>query len=203
MPFLTMPALTKIFLTIYLILALSVLGSWSPKPNIMPEYPGELRIISTIDSYKNTTLSDTNQQMIALQDFLTTFYVDFKYADPHNFTRKILYTEPAAYLRLPAANALQKVINTLKNKGLGIKIFDAYRPYRVTKIMWKVVPDVRFAADPAKGSVHNRGAAIDLTLVDEKTGIELEMPTRFDDFSAKAHHSYMQLPESVWLTVLC
>lgn len=197
MSFLTMPALTKIFLTVYLILAVIFLGAWSPRPNIMPEYPRELRIISTIDSYKNTTLSDTNQQMIALQGFLTSFYADFKYATTDNFTGKILYTEPAAYLRLPAAKALQKAINLLKSKGLTIKIFDAYRPYTATQIMWKVVPDVRFAADPARGSSHNRGAAIDLTLVDEETGLELEMPTAFDDFSEKAHHSYMQLPKSV------
>ena len=171
--------------------------SWSPQPNIMPEYTGELRIISTVDSYKSTTMSDTNQQMIALQGFLTAFYTDFKYAKAANFTGKILYEDPAAYLRLPAARALNNVLTILKTRGLSIKVYDAYRPYSVTCLMWKVVPDTRYAADPAKGSAHNRGAAVDLTLVDINTGSELEMPTEFDDFTEKAHHSYQKLPLNV------
>lgn len=193
-----MPVLTKnYFRTFCLLAAITFCGSWSPKPNTMPEFQDSLFIISSIESYKVTTLSDTNQQMIALQPFLTTFYTDFKYATTTNFTKKILYNDPAAYLRLPAARALQRAINLLKHKGLTIKIYDAYRPYAVTKLMWKIIPDSRYAANPAKGSGHNRGAAVDVTLADLQTGNELEMPTAFDDFTDKAHHNFSQLPKNV------
>ncbi len=82
-------------------------------------------------------------------------------------------------------------------KGIGLKFFDAYRPYSVTKKMWQVVPDARYAANPAKGSGHNRGAAVDVTLINLKTKEELTMPTGFDDFTEKAHHNYLNLPTQV------
>jgi D-alanyl-D-alanine dipeptidase len=100
-------------------------------------------------------------------------------------------------MRLEAAQALQKVANELKELGLGLKVFDAYRPYSITKKMWLVVPDEKYAANPAKGSGHNRGAAIDLTLYDLKTGKELPMPTSFDNFTEKAHNDYMQLSSEI------
>ena len=77
-----------------------------------------------------------------------------------------------------------------------LKIFDGYRPFHVTKLMWEILPDERYVANPKDGSRHNRGAAVDLTLVD-LTGAELKMPTGFDDFTEKAAHSYMNLPSEV------
>lgn len=100
-------------------------------------------------------------------------------------------------MRLAAAKALQNVCIALKKQLLGIKIFDAYRPYSVTKTMWQIVPDDRYAANPAKGSGHNRGIAIDLTLIDLLTKKELAMPTAFDDFTEKSHHNYMLLDSEV------
>ncbi len=135
--------------------------------------------------------------MIGLQGFLTPFYSDFKYATNRNFTKEVLYTQPEPYLRLPAAKALKNALSILKSKGLTLKIYDAYRPYSVTKKMWKIVPDDRYAANPAKGSSHNRGTAVDVTLVYLKTGVELEMPTEYDNFTTKAHHNYRQLPKRV------
>lgn len=198
MPFLTIPSLTKNFLTTCAVLLTLILSkNASSQTNIMPKYRVSPRIVSSVDSCKNTVLLDTNQQMIALQAYLTSFYTEFKYEDSTNFTKKILYTQPVAYLRLPAAKALQKAINMLKTKGLTVKIYDAYRPYSVTVQMWNLVPDSRYTANPLAGSSHNRGTAIDLTLADLKTGVELEMPTAFDDFSSKAHHNYMHLPPKV------
>jgi D-alanyl-D-alanine dipeptidase len=100
-------------------------------------------------------------------------------------------------VRKEAADALKEVQEELKQHGLSLYFFDAYRPYNVTKKMWEIIPDERYAANPAKGSGHNRGASVDVTLADLKTGTPLEMPTHFDDFSEKAHHNYTNLPTQV------
>ncbi len=186
----------KFLFTCCCVSLLFLFNGWAPKARTMPEYQDSLDIISSLESYKNTTLLDTSQQLVDLQAYLTPFYTDFKYATTTNFTRKVLYEQPKAYLRLPAARALQNVIDQLVSRGLTLKIYDAYRPYSVTKQMWNYVPDPRYAADPAKGSGHNRGAAVDVTLVMLKSGEELEMPTAFDDFTEKAHHGYMNLPKT-------
>lgn len=135
--------------------------------------------------------------MIDVVSYVPGIQTDFRYATPDNFTHKRLYTHPGAFLRLPAAMALREVQSDLNTKGLGLKIFDAYRPYNVTKEMWKIVPDARYAANPAKGSGHNRGIAVDLTLTNHFTGEELTMPTKYDDFTERAHHNYDHLPDSV------
>lgn len=124
-------------------------------------------------------------------------FKDFKYETEQNFTKKVLYVQAEAFLRLPAAKALQAVQNELKQQNLALKIFDAYRPYSVTVEMWKIVPDERYAANPAKGSGHNRGVAVDVTLVDLSTGKEIPMPTEFDHLSEKAHHNYMQFDSTI------
>ncbi|MCH5718416.1 M15 family metallopeptidase [Niabella hibiscisoli] len=80
---------------------------------------------------------------------------------------------------------------------MGLKVFDAYRPYSVTRKFWDLVKDERYVANPAKGSNHNRGTAIDLTLIQLNTGEELDMGTGFDNFSDTAHHSFKQLPEPI------
>lgn len=136
---------------------------------------------------------DSNLTLVCLTNYLQPFALDWAYATSRNFTGQVLYTNPAPYLRLPAARSLKAVQAELAAQGIGIKLFDAYRPYRVTKKMWQIVPDERYAANPAKGSGHNRGIAVDLTLVSLSDGKELEMPTGFDDFSEKAHHDYLQL----------
>lgn len=135
--------------------------------------------------------------MVLLNNYVSGLVFDWKYATTDNFTKQILYTNPNGFMRLEAAQALQKVANELKELGLGLKVFDAYRPYSITKKMWLVVPDEKYAANPAKGSGHNRGAAIDLTLYDLKTGKELPMPTSFDNFTEKAHNDYMQLSSEI------
>ena len=100
-------------------------------------------------------------------------------------------------MRAGAANALKKVQEELNRSGMGLKIFDAYRPYAVTVKFWELVKDERYVANPAKGSGHNRGIAADLTIIDLKTGKELDMGTGFDNFTDTAHHAFTQLPGSV------
>nr|WP_253906543.1 M15 family metallopeptidase [Chitinophaga sp. SYP-B3965] len=118
---------------------------------------------------------------------------DVRYATANNFTKEQLYPYPVVYLRRPAYRALQALQMVLEPMGVGLKIFDGYRPYRITEKMWKVMPDDRYAADPKKGSGHNRGIAVDLTLIYLNTGKEFPMGTDYDDLSEKAHHEYEQL----------
>ncbi len=109
--------------------------------------------------------------------------------------RKRMYPENTqkAYLRKVAYSALTNVAADLGKQGIGLIVYDAYRPYFVTEDFWSVVKDDRYTADPAKGSGHNRGIAIDLTLCDLKTHQPFLMPTEFDNFSDSAHQDFMQL----------
>ena len=157
----------------------------------------ELQIVRSINAYISDVEKNKNFRIIALQSFLKPFVTDWQYATTHNFTRQKLYSNPKAFLRLPAAIALKNVQSELLTLGLNIKLFDAYRPYHVTQKMWEIIPDERYAANPARGSGHNRGIAVDVSIVNAKTGVELEMPTTFDDFSEKAHHDYKDLPDNM------
>ena len=111
--------------------------------------------------------------------------------------KKVLYPAARAYLRRPAAAALRNVQRELAGENLALKVWDAYRPYRVTVEMWEAIRDPDYVADPAKGSRHNRGAAVDVTLVDLRTGAELAMPTAYDDFSKRAAHDFSELSGEV------
>jgi D-alanyl-D-alanine dipeptidase len=119
--------------------------------------------------------------------------LDLRYATTNNFTGHVLYPEARAWLRRGTAQRLAAVQRDLKAMGLGLKVFDAYRPLAVQRQLWERVPDERYVANPATGSRHNRGAAVDVTLV-RSDGTELLMPTPFDDFSERAHRSFRDLP---------
>ncbi|HNL83279.1 MAG TPA: M15 family metallopeptidase, partial [Chitinophagaceae bacterium] len=156
-----------------------------------------LIVLTTPKQYFSTVSLDSSKLLKRLNGFIPNIVFDWRYATTNNFTKQILYTNPDAYLRIEAANNLKNVAIELEKIGLGIKVFDAYRPYSVTKKMWEVVPDDRYASDPAKGSGHNRGIAIDLTLYNLETGTELEMPTSYDNFTENAHANYQQLSQIV------
>lgn len=115
--------------------------------------------------------------------------LDIRYATTNNFLKRKLYKDARCILRAGVAQKLAQVQEDLQKRGLGLKVYDCYRPLSVTKQMWAVLPDGRYVANPVRGSRHNRGAAVDLTLVDSK-GKELEMPTGFDDFTEKAWRTY-------------
>ncbi len=137
--------------------------------------------------------------MIELKSAIPNLVYDLRYSTEDNFVKQPLYPRSTSvtFLRLPAANALTNVQKELAEKGMGLKIFDAYRPYSVTVKFWELIKDERYVANPAKGSGHNRGLAIDLTIVDLKTGKELDMGTGFDNFTDTAHHTFTALPQSV------
>jgi D-alanyl-D-alanine dipeptidase len=102
---------------------------------------------------------------------------------------RVLYPANRVLLREHVARRLSRVQDALAERGLGLKILDGYRPLSVQRLMWQVMPDDRYVADPAKGSRHNRGAAVDVTLVDS-FGRELSMPCPYDEFSERAHRGY-------------
>jgi D-alanyl-D-alanine dipeptidase len=118
--------------------------------------------------------------------------LDIRYATSNNFLGRPVYAEARAFLQRPAARALVRAARRLRRKGYGLVIFDGYRPWSVTKIFWDATPEEKraFVADPRKGSRHNRGCAVDLTLFDLKTGQPVRMPTDYDDFSERAHPDY-------------
>jgi zinc D-Ala-D-Ala dipeptidase len=119
--------------------------------------------------------------------------LDLRYATTNNFTGRVLYSAARAFLIKPAAQALLRANQSAMEFGFGLSIFDAYRPWRVTKQLWDATPPGpkrNYVANPQKGSRHNRGCAVDLTLYGLIDGKQVEMPSQFDDFSEKAHRSY-------------
>ncbi len=121
-----------------------------------------------------------------------TLLLDIRYASDRNFLGFPVYPEPRAFLQAEAAEALKEAHSELQTKGYKLLILDAYRPHSVTRLMWERTPPEQraYVADPARGSRHNRGAAVDLTIVHADTGIPVKMPSYYDDFSEKAHHDY-------------
>ena len=119
--------------------------------------------------------------------------VELRYATPDNFLGEAVYPSGArAYLPRPAAAALARAAARLAGDGFGLLVYDAYRPWRVTKLFWDRTPKAQraFVADPRRGSRHNRGCAVDLTLVELDSGRALAMPSAYDDFSERAHPGY-------------
>lgn len=153
-----------------------------------------LHVVSDVDTYREIVARDASHALVDVQQFIPTAIIDVRYASEDNFMKQRLYPEARVLLRRPAAEALAAVQRELSSRGIGIKLFDAYRPYAVTRMMWDEIGDPDYVADPARGSRHNRGAAVDLTLVDLATGRELPMPTGYDSFEPAAHHGYGELP---------
>jgi len=133
-------------------------------------------------------------ELVELVKAIPDIVLDIRYATPNNFTGKAVYPVARCFLVKDAAQALAGVQADLKKLGYGLKVFDGYRPLSVQKIFWSIVPDPRFVADPAVGSRHNRGYAVDLSLVDA-SGHEVLMPTPFDDFTERAARAFMDLPK--------
>lgn len=138
------------------------------------------------------TLAQT-QGLVELVNLDPSLRLDIRYASDRNFLGFSVYPEARAFLQADAAAALKNVNEELHQEGLGLLILDAYRPLSVTRLMWERTPPSKraYVANPKNGSRHNRGAAVDLTIIDLKTGRPIPMPSYYDDFSEKAHHSYM------------
>lgn len=158
-----------------------------------------LPVTSKYSLFSKQVKLDSSKEMIELKTIIPNIVYDLRYSTVNNFMHRMMYPQNTSvtYLRLPAVIALQKVQKELNEKGLGLKIFDAYRPYSVTVKFWELVHDEHFVANPAKGSGHNRGIAVDLTIINLKTGEELNMGTGFDNFTDTAHQEFTNLPEEI------
>ena len=181
---------------INLALLLSLAFACASSHTITPNRYG-LAVVPDLDTYRRLAAADPEKQLVDLAS-IPGIQIDVRYATKNNFMKRELYPVARAFLRAPAADALRRVQEELAREGLGIKVWDAYRPYRVTEAMWEPIKDPDYVADPAKGSRHNRGAAVDLTLVDSR-GYELQMPTAYDDFTPRASHAYTDLSRQMIL----
>ena len=139
-------------------------------------------------------LADTT--FVRLADYSNDFAYDMRYATENNFLKAKVYDCAECYTRTKTAKALIKANAAFLGKGYRIKFFDCYRPNSVQHKMWKLFPNPQYVANPVKGSIHNKGGAVDITLVDIQ-GNELDMVTDFDFFGKKAHHDHMDLPQEV------
>jgi len=140
-----------------------------------------------VDRNRSENRSDS---FVRVKDWIPDILVELPYAAPDNFMGQAVYSFSDAWLRLGTVKKLSRVQERLKEQGLGLKIWDAFRPPAAQFVMWEVLPDDEFVANPHKGfSNHSRGNAVDVTLVDA-AGEELPMPTKFDDFSPRAGRAY-------------
>ena len=156
----------------------------------------KLIVVSSFSVYKTQIKENPNQKLEEIIKVIPSIKLDIKYATKENFSGIAVYSQAKAFARKPVVAALAKVQFELSKKGLGLKIFDAYRPYSVTVKFWKITPVDKkdFVANPKTGSRHNRGCAVDLTLIDLKTGKELVMPTPYDSFAKEASPTYDDIP---------
>ena len=141
-----------------------------------------------------TAISDTT--FVNLKDYSADFVYDMKYATTDNFLKAKVYDCAECFLRLKTVKALVKANTKFIQKGYRIQLFDCYRPLDIQKKMWQIVANPEYVADPAKGSIHNRGGAVDITLLDNK-GKALDMGTPFDFFGPEASHNYQLLSDEV------
>lgn len=148
----------------------------------------------SLQAQTDVTLADST--FVNLKDYSSDFVYDMKYATEDNFLKAKVYDCSECFLRLKTVIALVNANEKFIKKGFRIKIFDCYRPLDIQKRMWTIVSNPEYVADPAKGSIHNRGGAIDITLVD-LNGKELDMGTTFDFFGPEAGHYFDNLPDEV------
>ena len=139
-----------------------------------------------MDAYLKTVKADPRKELVDLETYVPGLVLDIRYATRNNFTGEVIYKSPRAFARKPVAQALKNAQAQFKERGYGVKIFDAYRPYKATVRFYEVYKDTTYVASPYRGSRHNRGCALDITLIDLKTGRELRMPTEYDSFKKEA-----------------
>ncbi|MBT8234964.1 MAG: M15 family metallopeptidase [Bacteroidia bacterium] len=156
-----------------------------------------IKIIMKMPKVEIPSLADLSDTLfIRLADYSADFQYDMRYATENNFLKAKVYDCAECYTRVKTAKALIAANSDFMKEGYRIKFFDCYRPNDVQYKMWEIVPNPQYVADPVKGSIHNKGGAVDITLVD-MDGAELDMGTDFDFFGRKAYHDNMDLPEEV------
>lgn len=157
----------------------------------------KLVVVSAYNQYLAAIKTNPENELLDIKKAIPNITLDIRYATANNFMKQKMYQQARAFARKPVVEALKKIQIELNKKGLGLKIFDGYRPYDITVEFYKKASDKNFVANPAKGSKHNRGCAVDLTLINLKTGKELAMPTPYDSFSAAAAANYQSVSPAV------
>ncbi|WP_354330531.1 M15 family metallopeptidase [Pedobacter sp. CG_S7] len=157
----------------------------------------KLYVTSTLSEYNAAIQKSPEKQLIDIKKAIPDITLDIRYATDDNFMNRVMYSEASAFARKPVVAQLKKIQKELRKKGYGLKIYDAYRPYAITVAFYEQASDKNFVANPAKGSKHNRGCAVDLSVINYKTKEEIPMPTPFDSFAASAAVTYQNLPEAV------
>ncbi len=156
---------------------------------------------SHLSSGKSATLLDITKEVdsnafVNLRNYSSDFVFDMKYATADNFLKEKVYPCGECFLRVKTVKALLEANKSFLEKGFRIKLYDCYRPKSIQKKMWSIVPDANYVANPKKGSIHNRGGAVDISLVD-LLGVEVNMGTKFDFFGEEASHNYQNLSEEI------
>ncbi|MBD2385804.1 M15 family metallopeptidase [Cylindrospermum sp. FACHB-282] len=178
--------ITLIIFTLFFNLTYHQVTLASTNPQLNPKTTSDLVIYS---SYSPAAITPDNSQLVDIQSINKKIVLDIRYATPNNFLKKKLYTDTRCILRNLVAKKLSQVQEELTKNKLGLKVYDCYRPLSIQKLMWKMLPNENYIANPSRGSRHNRGAAVDLTLVDSK-GKELKMPSEFDTFTPASNRNY-------------
>jgi len=160
---------------------------------VTPVRPVETLIKEALNAQPPAETGDFRKpDLVELVKLDPTIRLDIRYATTNNLFGSVFYSEPRAFMQRPAAEALVRASNKLKPLGYGLLVHDAYRPWYVTKVFWDATPDDKkiFVADPAKGSRHNRGCAVDITLYDLKTKKPIDMVSTYDETTDRAYPNY-------------
>ena len=181
-------------LQLFLFIVLTSLSSCAQKN---AQNPYGLTVISDYKAYRTDYKTNPNNELIDIKKEIPSVVLDIRYATKNNFMKQVMYKQARAFARKPVVMQLKKIQAFLKEKGYGLKIFDAYRPYAITIAFYEKASDKNFVASPAKGSKHNRGCAVDLTIIDLKTGKDVPMPTPYDSFAPEAAPHFENLPQAI------
>jgi D-alanyl-D-alanine dipeptidase len=159
------------------------------RPNFFPRtFACPIFFVSVVLATSCATRKSSD--LVEVKRVIPNVILDVRYATTNNFTGQKLYESDRAFLRRAVAQKLRAAQREFSRMGFGLKVYDAYRPLSVQRRMWAVFPQEGYVANPAKGSRHNRGAAVDVALVNLRSGRELPMPSGYDEFSEKAHRNY-------------
>lgn len=178
-----------------LLLLLSISLNGCAQKNVQNPYG--LKVVNNFKVYQADMKRNPDLELIDIKAAIPSVVLDIRYATTNNFMQQVMYKQARAFARKPVVEKLKEIQALLKDVGYGLKIFDGYRPYAVTLSFYEKASDKNFVASPKNGSKHNRGCAIDLTIIDLKTGKEVPMPTPYDSFEAAAAVNYNDLPKEV------
>ncbi len=184
----------------YVMIAVLIMSACGGKPSQKQELSAQLTVPpatvpQTVATQPPETTEPKDSELVAVADYIPGIVTELKYATPDNFTGQTIYDFQEVYLRYGTVKKLKAAQESFHELGYSLKIWDGYRPVSAQFKLWEVCPDDTYVADPRQGySNHNRGNAVDVTLVDSE-GNELEMPTEYDDFSGRAARNYPGIPE--------